>query len=347
MSCVSAETSQKIKNMSIVCALLVVVIHVTWPTESVCLTWFINQLVAQGIARIAVPFFFVVSGFFLAAHFDEEGWWSHETRKRVRSLVVPFFVWNILAYLMLLLQWILVDIIAHRPFSISIVTNGELATMLGLNLRCMPLNAPMWYMRCLFFFMLLSPLFKMGIRRLRIGWIILAFFVAGIPHFFLSGSASFWSGFFYHGAVSLVDIFYFSVGIYLGDSKVRVHSRLLFIVCAVYSFGFLIVRTIVCIYGMKTPSFESLFVSALMYVVWHIMPVRAFPKWLTACSFSVYVLHYIILDPVETVFKKSLLDAQTQSILVCITVIVVSLVVSNLLRKYLPRVSNFLFAGRV
>ena len=81
MSNVSAEVSHKIKNMSIICALFVVMIHIGWYKDSICLTWFINELVAQGIARIAVPFFFVVSGFFLAAHFDEDGWWVRETRR--------------------------------------------------------------------------------------------------------------------------------------------------------------------------------------------------------------------------------------------------------------------------
>lgn len=345
----SAETSQKIKNMSIVCALLVVIIHVTWPTEKGCLTWFINELVArQGIARIAVPFFFVVSGFFLAAHFDEKGWWSREIKKRVRSLGVPFFVWNILAYLMLLLQNILVDYIAHRPFGTSVVLDRSSAKILDLvlDIGAGRINCPTWYIRCLFLFILFSPLFKMGIRRFRIGWIILAFFIGWIPHFFPNTPGSFWERLFDRW-LSLADIFYFAVGIYLRDCKIQIHARPLLIVCAVYGFGFLIARTIVHAYGMEMPFvIGSLFLPAMMYVVWHIMPTSALPKWLTACSFPLYVLHIIIMRPVEAVLKTSSLNVQIQSILVCIICIVVSIIVTNLLRKYLPRVSNFLFAGR-
>ena len=62
MSAISAENSQKIKNMSIICAMLVVTIHVDWPKDNICLTWFINELIAEGIARIAVPFFFGLFG---------------------------------------------------------------------------------------------------------------------------------------------------------------------------------------------------------------------------------------------------------------------------------------------
>ena len=347
MSCVSAETSQKIKNMSIVCALFVVTIHVSWARESVCLTWLINELVAQGIARIAVPFFFVISGYFLAAHFDEEGWWSHETKKRVRSLVVPFFLWNILAFLMYLPQSLLKDYVEQEPIGSYITQNWLWTRVLGFDLSTTPLDGPTWYMRCLFFFVLLSPLFKIGIRRLRIGWILFAFFVARIPRFLLNDPESFWTGFFNLGGLSLGDIFYFFVGIYLRDFKIQIRSKPLFVVCAVYSIGFLVARTILHAYGMETPfGIGSLFLPAMMYVIWYVMPSCSLPKWLASCSFPVYVLHIIILRPVVAVLKRCPLDAQIKSILACIIGIVASIIVTNLLRKYLPRVSNFLFAGR-
>jgi len=43
MANISAAVSQKIKNMSIVCALLVVTIHIDWPKESVLMsTWWVR-----------------------------------------------------------------------------------------------------------------------------------------------------------------------------------------------------------------------------------------------------------------------------------------------------------------
>ena len=78
---ISAETSQKIKKMSFICSLLVVCIHVTWCADNTfSLGWLIEQGVRQGIARIAVPFFFVVSGFFLAQHFEKRGGGSEKLR---------------------------------------------------------------------------------------------------------------------------------------------------------------------------------------------------------------------------------------------------------------------------
>ena len=117
---ISQEISQKIKNMSLLCALLVVSIHVSWPQEPLSAGWFLSIAIKEGYARIAVPFFFVVSGFLLAGHFDEEKWWHHEVGKRVRTLVVPFLIWSLVALVTSVPLSIIADLIAHRPFGTSI-----------------------------------------------------------------------------------------------------------------------------------------------------------------------------------------------------------------------------------
>ena len=51
---VSEETSQMIRNMSIICAMLVVAHHICYALRASRL---INQLLRNGVALIAVPFF--------------------------------------------------------------------------------------------------------------------------------------------------------------------------------------------------------------------------------------------------------------------------------------------------
>ena len=54
--------SQKIRNMSLLCAVLVVFIHIEWPFTSMLSSgWFLYQLFNTGVSAIAVPYFFVVS----------------------------------------------------------------------------------------------------------------------------------------------------------------------------------------------------------------------------------------------------------------------------------------------
>lgn len=352
MSSVSAETSQKIKNMSVICALLVVMIHVGWSREILSPTWFVNELVKEGVARIAVPFFFVVSGYFLAAHFDEEGWWRRETKKRIHTLVIPFLMWSIIAYLALLPIEMVADHLAHRPFGTSVaLTDWRWAKLLGIVPWSMPRLRPLWYVRALFILVLLSPLIKMGARKFKIGWLLFWFIIPKIV-VKLATSDLLWNNFFMHGLplAGVGGMFYFSLGVYLRSFKVSVRSRTLFIVCAVCGAATLIAQVILRARGMDSPTgmpLPYLRVPALMYAVWYIMPSRPFPEWLTACAFPIYVMHIILLRPAVLVLKYFSVGQQTRAILTCLTGMVLAIAITNLLRKFAPRVSNFLFAGRV
>ncbi len=292
-----------------------------------------------------MPFFFVVSGFFFAAHFDERGWWARETKKRIRSLVVPFFIWSLLAYVLLAPLSIVADLIAHRPFgtNLSIPENP-----LGFDLDKLPFLVPLWYVRCLFFFVLLSPLFKVGIRKFRLVWILLAFIVtsvfAALPDD--PENRPFWSGFLRYG-ISLSGVFYFSVGIYLRRFNVAVRSTPLALACAVYGVGILLLRTFVRSRGMELPlGVDCLVLPALMYAVWHVMPSRPFPLWFTSCSFPIFLLHIIFLRVMGIVIKHCPIGLQTGKVISCLAAIVASIVLTNLLRKRFPRLADFLFAGR-
>ena len=94
MNKISTELSNKIANMGIVCAFLVICIHATSAEDA---NWW-NWLIARGIGKIAVPFFFVAAGFFLAGHVGEDGWWKAAVMKRMRTLIVPLLLWNFIMY---------------------------------------------------------------------------------------------------------------------------------------------------------------------------------------------------------------------------------------------------------
>lgn len=67
------KTSYKISYLGLICACLVVMIHVPIPTEKYTSAWFMSEILSYGVCLIAVPFFFIVSGFFLGKHIGEKG----------------------------------------------------------------------------------------------------------------------------------------------------------------------------------------------------------------------------------------------------------------------------------
>ena len=88
---VTKGLSRKIANMSFICAILVVSVHVQRPLDSP----FISHWIADGISGIAIPFFFITSGFFLVGHVDQGGgWWKRAVGRRFWTLMVPFLLLN-------------------------------------------------------------------------------------------------------------------------------------------------------------------------------------------------------------------------------------------------------------
>ena len=352
---VSDETSQKIKNMSIICAMLVVTIHVGWPHEVLCPTWFIFHLVKGGIAPIAVPFFFIVSGFFLAAHFDEPDWHRQETKKRILSLFIPFFVWSIICFLTTAALSIIADLIAHRPFGTNLqISNGRWIHALGLDVDNCPALTPLWYVRCLFFFAIASPLFKTMVDRFGKTWLSTTFIIAMVfasirtPTELLPEGEHepFWSGFFAYG-ISLSGMFYFSLGIYFRKLKNRISNKCLAVMCLIVGAIIVGFKAVLSYKAICCPiSLGSISIPLLMYGIWHFTPSAKWPNWFTSCSFSIFLLHCILLSYCGIFLKHLPLNAQLVSTTSCIVAIVGSVIITNLCKHFFPRLTHFLFAGR-
>ena len=343
---ISNEASQRIKNMGLLCAIFVVSIHVGWPHDQpLSVGWFMYQAFAQGLSRIAVPFFFVVSGFFLALHFNDDNWYLQEITKRVKTLLVPFVFWCAIAVISSLPLSIIADIVARRPFGTSIFVSHDMNWLRipGLDLTDYPIHVPLWYVRCLFLFVLTSSVFKCGIAKLGYMWLIAAFafnlLVNHIPNEIIRN--------FFGRGYSTNGIFYFSVGIFLHQLPHAITSRRYVVPCGCVGICLLALKLV---FAYNAWPFETcigkLSLPFLLYFTWCSMTVSKLPQWLTACSFPIFLMHTIALSYIGIAMKHLPMGTTSAAFVGFIGSIIVSMAIAVFSRRFLPRFANVIFGGR-
>ena len=155
------------------------------------------------LAAIAVPLFFMMSGylFFYGPQRPEVresgnpppglpplplGWWLGKWRRRVRTLLVPYVLFCLLAVVGLTVNHAmqghtLADSLhtylgngkwLHNFWDVH--TTGHNTNILGVTKPVSyPVCIPLWFIRDLMVIVLMSPLIHWAIRRLRLGWIAL------------------------------------------------------------------------------------------------------------------------------------------------------------------------------
>jgi surface polysaccharide O-acyltransferase-like enzyme len=59
-------------------------------------------LLSDGICRLAVPTFFIISGFLFFINVTDFTWeqYKYKIKRRFRSLVIPYFLWNLIAIIL-------------------------------------------------------------------------------------------------------------------------------------------------------------------------------------------------------------------------------------------------------
>lgn len=164
---IDENLSRRISVVGFACACLVVGLHTHVECEPRTVAWWLHQFMVNCLGVVAVPTFFVISGFLLAGKMETDGWWSREVRKRIASLLVPYLFWN-LFYLFLGMTLASVLAGSGQVFGDarwSDLTIGKIVAALGINpLRRTQLPF-LWFVRSLFVFVLLAPVFASVKRR--------------------------------------------------------------------------------------------------------------------------------------------------------------------------------------
>lgn len=144
--------------------------------------WF-RLIAIHLVADVAVPAFFFIAGYLLYANIDFT--WNnyvHKLRNRVKSLLVPYLLWNTICFLLIVvLQLIKPDfrLLFHKSVSDMQLKDffliywdlGQIESLSGG--RPGPILGPLWFLKDLMILVVLSPLLRYPLKHLKWCWPVL------------------------------------------------------------------------------------------------------------------------------------------------------------------------------
>lgn len=348
--------SAKFANMGLLCACMVVLRHIGLVPNKDGPVWWVWQLFVSydALTMVAVPFFFLASGFFLGGHIGERNWYCAEVVKRVRSLLVPFFLWNVAFFVFMIgLEFVSAAVgfnprmpmPAHESF-------GDVVNAVGLNPFCSPVLGPLWFVRTLFLFVLVSPMLA---RIWRVSRMVVAFVVMIVVVSFAMRYGTDAVRQIIEYTFSLEGVLYFALGIGLRRRQVGMQvgkhagraalwlGILIFVGMALFRrFGGDVFLVPVRLIGT----------ALLMYGMWSVIPERRVLGAYSDIVFPIYLMHkffLVILAGIVSCLGWREYVTQKSVILYFGRLLVVLLLARlsvSFMRRFVPRIAAWLFGGR-
>ena len=294
---VHKDLSRKVGAVSFLCACLIVCIHVPSRYSSGTIEWwFLYLMSGSGIPRIAVPFFFLFAGYFLAGHMGENGWYLSELKKRAKSLLVPMLFWGMVYFffhwaLEHLTTWTwpagecisIVDVSSFlRAFSIHPWESGHYMLT--------------WFLRSLMYFVALSPVFMLLKRKFEWHIILLGLFV-------IYGVGTYVNRDFFVYSFSLKGLFYFAVGIYLRFYKIPIcRKKLMAVVLTFVSIMLWIAKGLFRNHPFWAGLIDAMAIPITMSAAWNLMEGCVLSDW-RRWTFPIYMIHTFIVISIRPVLN--------------------------------------------
>ncbi len=309
---------------------------------------FIRNLFSEGIARIAVPLFFLLSGyfFFLNFYYSAENY-SKKVKSRISTLLIPFLFWNAFTLLLLALAQYLP---ATQPFfsekSDPISTFGVfdyLNAIFGLNRS--PISYQFWFIRDLIVMSLLAPAIYLILKKVpRIFFLVIftLWFFKLWPIYVpsVAAFAFFYAGaYFAHTNISLftLDRFGFLLTVfYLGILLVDTMTKDYMLNSYIHNIGILL--------GIVSMLFVSKFIVGLNVA-------RNALLWAGGCSFFVFAVHEPMLRVVQKISYKVLAPSTDMAVLSLYFLIPTLVIISSMLlyvsiKSIAPKFLQLISGGR-
>ena len=292
-------------------------------------SYYVQFLLSENVGRIAVPLFFLISGFWMAYHNDSTlATYSDKLKKRVRTVLVP--------YLLVSLLWMVVSIATGK-----LQINGVVDLLRVWLIDPVPFQ--FWFLQHLMMLLLLSWPILYVIRSMRYGSYLLL--IAMLIYSFANQST--WGAF----GDSLL---YYTIGMCLAFAEIKYPSKGVVLALIAIYVGLLVAVVangeisgwLVCLYKLQVLVGVSLILCWILY-----SSTEAKSRILTILggNFFVYAFH----EPLQSMIKSAVLPHIHSQIgvlglylLMPVFVIAICLAVYMLMNKFMPRVAQVLTGGR-
>lgn len=194
----SVYHSDKIRVISFLMIVLVFYVHSYYQeAEQFEVAHRLESIIDFGLSSIAVPMFFCISGFLFFFNIETLKDIINKQKKRVKTLVVPYFLWNVLV----LLLFVGLKLI---PFSARFVNTDVISLLQSHNpilianaVFIAPIGFHLWFLRDLIVFIAVSPVLFFLIKKTSWLFIILLYplcirfnMIHGLLFFCLGGIVS-------------------------------------------------------------------------------------------------------------------------------------------------------------
>ncbi len=256
-------------------------------------TFFVEDFFSYGITRIAVPLFFIISGFLFFKNKPSYKVILTQIIKRFKTLIIPYFL---CAFLGIIIYFVLQNIPQSKSFFNSkLVSNFTFSDWVNA-IFVLPIPYQLWFLRDLIILVFLSPLLLFLLNYLNVWLILLSFTVwmIGLNTTFLTGESLF---FFITGAYTAV---YLPKVLLIKNNKGN-----LFIVLWI---AFMLLKQIFNFFDFsENLEFIILKISILFGIIafWHIYDIfhNSFNHFSKFVPYSFFI--YLVHEPLLTIIKKS------------------------------------------
>lgn len=340
--------STKITILSFLLSIGVVYQHTVWRhTENVLLTTIHSFLFY--IIQTCVPAFFMISGYLFYRTFDIKKT-KIKLMSRVHTLLLPYMIWNMIyvVFMIMLTKLGLVHNVKIGKGVLSVIFQWVNASL-----------SPLWFVKYLMLFVLISPCIYFVLRDKILGGITLVILIIANAFFYYSGIMSTPLNVNANNIVMLnYQYVFYAVGAYAAmhlrhivenSSKKKSYIALgVIIVLVILYFSNILGNDDV----IRNHTFRLIYVCALWFVL-DFLPESKIRGWMKN-SFFLYCSHLMLLQCAQAFSEivinhigkyEAVLNVTEYILLPCLIVIII-LLFAELMKKRLPKVYGIITGGR-